>query len=90
MNIYLIADPVTGVYQILFTSSQTISMKNLNGKQNHRPEKETCSYLVTFYRLIDTVYAEYTGLFRVALLCSCVSSAATLSMSRAGTRPLII
>ena len=54
------------------------SMKNLNGKQNHRPEKETCSYLVKFYRLIDTVYAEYTGLFRVGRLCSWVSSAATL------------
>ena len=38
-NIYFIADPVTRVYQILFTSSQTISMKNLNGKQKQLPRE---------------------------------------------------
>ena len=38
------------VYQLLFTCSQTISMKNLNGKQNLRPEKGIYNYLVKFYR----------------------------------------
>ena len=43
-------------------------MKNLNGKQNHRPEKETCSYLVKFYRLIDTVY-KIISCSSLVLLC---------------------
>ena len=84
--------PVTRVYQLLFTSSQTISMENLNGKQNLRPEKGICSFLVKFfYCVIDTVYVEYTGLFFVSLLCPCFSCAATLwNKSRARIRPLII
>ena len=86
--------PVTRVYQLLFTSSQTISMENLNGKQNHRPEKGICSYLVKFfYHVIDTlsVYVEYTGLFCVCLLCPCFSCAATLrNKSHAWMWPLII
>ena len=84
--------PVTRVYQLLFTSSQTISMENLNGKQNLRPENGICSYLVKFfYCVIDTVYVEYTGLFFVPLLCPCFSCAATLwNKSRARIRPLII
>ena len=84
--------PVTRVYQLLFTSSQTISMENLNGKQNLRPEKGICSYLVKFfYCVIDTVYVEYTGLFFVSLLCPCFSCAATLwNKSRARIRRLII
>ena len=54
-------------------------MENLNGKQNLRPEKGFCSYLVKFfYCVIDTVYVEYTGLFFVSLLCPCFSCAATL------------
>ena len=79
-------------YQLLFTSSQTISMENLNGKQNLRPEKGICSYLVKFfYCAIDTVYVEYTGLFFVSLLCPCFSCAATLwNKSRARIWPLII
>ena len=85
--------PVTrsGFISFFFTCSQTISMKNLNSKQNLRPEKGIYSYLVKFYRTIDTIYVEYTGLFCVSLLCPCVSSAATLwNESRAGIRPLII
>ena len=84
--------PVTRVYQLLFTSSQTISMENSNGKQNLRPEKGICSYLVQFfYCAIDTVYVEYTGLFFVSLLCPCFSCAATLwNKSRARIQPLII
>ena len=84
--------PVTRVYQLLFTSSQTISMENSNGKQNLRPEKGICSYLVQFfYCAIDTVYVEYTGLFFVSLLCPCFSCAATLwNKSRARIWPLII
>ena len=80
LNTYFIADPrnKARVYQLLFTCSQTMSMKNLDGKQNLRPEKGIYSYLVNFYRTIDTIYAEYTRLFRVSLLCPCVSSAATL------------
>ena len=80
MNIYFIADPhnKASVYQLLFTYSQTILMKYLNSKQNLRPEKGIYSYLVKFYRTIDTIYAEYAGLFLVSLLCPCVSSAATL------------
>ena len=34
-------------------------MKNLSGKRNLRPEKGIYSYLVKFYRTIDTIYAEY-------------------------------
>ena len=83
---------VTRVYQLLFTSSRTISMGNLNGKQNLRPEKGICSFLVKFfYCVIDTVYVEYTGLFFVSLLCPCFSCAATLwNKSRARIQPLII
>ena len=47
-------------------------------KQNLRPEKGIYSYLVKFYRTIDTIYAKYTGLFLVPFLCPCVSPAATL------------
>ena len=47
-------------------------------EQNLRPEKGIYSYLVKFYRKIDTMYAEYTGLFLVPLLCPCVSSSETL------------
>ena len=66
-------------------------MKNLNGKQNLRPEKGIYSYIVKFYRTIDTIYVEFTGLFRVFLLCPCVSSEATLwNESRARIRPFII
>ena len=44
-------------------------MENLNGKQNLRPEKGFCSYLVKFFCCaIDTVYVESTGLFFVSLL----------------------
>ena len=92
LNIYLITDPHNKprVYQLLFTYNQTILMKYLNSKQNLRPEKGIYSYLVKFYRTIDTIYAEYTGLFLVFLLCPCVSSAATLwNESRAGIRLLI-
>ena len=64
--------------QLLFTYSQRILMKYLNSKQNLSPEKGIYSYLVKFYRTIDTIYANYTGLFLVPLLCPCVSSAATL------------
>ena len=46
-------------------------MKNLNVKQNLRPEKGICSYLVKFHRTMDTDYAKYTGLFR-ALSCALV------------------
>ena len=91
--IELLQTPVTRVYQCLFTIiSQTISMENLNGKQNLRPEKGICSYLVKFfYCVIDTVYVEYTGLFFVSLLCPCFSCAATLwNKSPARIRPLII
>ena len=61
LNIYLNVDPGNkGLSnQLLFTCSQTILMKNLNGKQNLRPEKDICSYLVKFYCTIDTVYVEY-------------------------------
>ena len=93
LNIYFIVDPhnKAQVYQILFTCSQTISMKNLNGKQNLTPEKSIYSYLVKFYRTTDTIYVEYTGLFHVSLLCPCVSAAAILwNESCAGIRPLII
>ena len=91
--IELLQTPVTRVYQCLFTIiSQTISMENLNGKQNLRPEKGICSYLVKFfYCVIDTVYVDYTGLFFVSLLCPCFSCAATLwNKSRARIRRLII
>ena len=76
----IIADPhnKARVYQLLFTYSQTILMKYLNSKQNLRPEKGIYCYLVKFYRTINTIYADYTGLFLVSLLCPCVSSAATL------------
>ena len=53
-------------------------MENLNGKQNLRPEKGICNYLVKFYSEIDTVHAEYTGLFRVSPFCPRVSCVATL------------
>ena len=81
LNIYLNVDPGNkGLSnQLLFTSSHTI----LNGKQNLRPEKDICSYLVKFYCTIDTVYAEYTwiisciSLVSLCLLCgdSCWDSA---------------
>ena len=47
LNIYFIADPhnKAQIYQILFTC---ISMKNLKGKQNLRPEKSIYSYFVKF------------------------------------------
>ena len=73
LNIYFIADPhnKAQAYQILFTCSQTISMKKLNGKQNLRPEKSIYSYFVKFYRTTDTIYAEYTGYF-MFLSCALV------------------
>ena len=36
-------------------------MKILNSKQNLRIEKGIYSYLVKFYRTIDTICAEYTS-----------------------------
>ena len=85
LNIYLNVDPGNkGLSnQLLFTCSHTILMKNLNGKQNLRPEKDICSCLVKFYCTIDTVYAEYTwiisciSLVSLCLLCndSCWDSA---------------
>ena len=78
MNISFIADPRNkGLSAFIYMQSNNLD-EELNGKQNLRPEKGICSYLVKFYRTIDTVYAEYTGLFRVFLLCPYVSSAATL------------
>ena len=73
LNIYFIADPhnEAQAYQILFTCSQTISMKKLNGKQNLRPEKSIYSYFVKFYRTTDTSYVEYTGYF-MFLSCALV------------------
>ena len=48
------------------TKWNQIKIQNLNGKQTLWPEKGIYSYLVKFYRTIDTLYAEYTGLFRVS------------------------
>ena len=56
-------------------------MKNLHSKQNLRPEKGIYSYFVKFYRMTDTIYMEYTGLFRVSLLCPCVSPRRYFEMS---------
>ena len=44
-------------------------MKNLNGKQNLIPEKDVCSYLVKFYRTIDTVSRSILDYF-VYLSCA--------------------
>ena len=51
--------PVTRVYQLLFTSSQTISMENLNGKQNLRPEKASVAILLnsSIVRLIQFMWS---------------------------------
>ena len=93
LNIYFIADPhnKAEAYQILFTCSQTISMKKLNGKQNLRPEKSIYSYFVKFYRTTDTIYVEYTGYF-MFLSCALVFNPAAIlwNESCAGIRPLII
>ena len=34
-------------------------MKNWNSNQNIRPKKGICSYLVNFYRVVNTIYTEY-------------------------------
>ena len=79
--------PVTRPGFISFQYLQAVK-QSLNSKQNLRPDKGIYSYIVKFYWMIDTIYVEYTGLFRVSLLCPCVSSAATLwNESRAGIRP---
>ena len=50
-------------------------MKNLNGKQNLDLD------FVKFYCTTDTIYADYTGLFRVSLLCQlCSLRGDTLNM----------
>ena len=79
---YFIADPIRRVYQLLFTLSQTISMENWrNSKQNIRPKKGICSYLMNFYHVVDTIYTECTELFCASFWCPCVSSQWNFEMS---------
>ena len=59
--------PITRVYQLLFTSSQTILMENLNGKQNLRPEKGICTYLV------KSITFDWDSLCGVYWIISCIS-----------------
>ena len=48
-------------------------MENSNGKQNLRPEKGICSYLVKFfYCVIDTVYVDYILDYFLYLSCALV------------------
>ena len=70
-------------------------MKNLNGKQNLRPEKGICCYLVKFYRTNNTVHRVHVywiskESFHVSLLCPYVASAATLWVTLGFSRLIII
>ena len=57
-------------------------MKNWNSKQNIRPKKGICSYLVEFYRVVDTIYTECTELlFCASFWCPCVLSQWNFEMS---------
>ena len=66
-------------------------MKNLKGKQNLRPEKGICCYLVKFYCTIDTVFGVNRiskESFHVFLLCPNVLPLwQNFKMSYAGIQP---
>ena len=59
--------PITRVYQLSFTSGQTILMENLNSKQNLRLEKRICSYLV------KSIVFDWDSLCGVYWIISCIS-----------------
>ena len=72
LNIYFIADPRNkGLSAFIYMQSNNLD-EEFNSKQNLRPEKGICSYLVKFYCTINPDYVEYTGLFCVSLFCACV------------------
>ena len=60
-NIYFNPTPVARLYQLALNSVKLDGIfRHLNGKQNLRPKKGICSYLMKFYPAFDTVFAGYS------------------------------
>ena len=60
-KIYFTPTPVARLYQLALNTVKLDEIfKHLNGKQNLRPKKGICSYLMKFYHAFDTVLAGYS------------------------------